>query len=222
MMKPVVIFGLGEFAELAYFYLNHDSDYKVAAFTVDNNYITEDQFYGLPVVAFEEVTAHFSPLHFDMFIAIGYSDLNAVRTKKYIEAKQKGYNLISYISSKTITWPGLITGENCFLMENNTIQPFVQIGNNVIICSGNLISHHVQIGDNCFISSHVIISGGVKIGDNCFIGINSTIREHIKVAKNCIIGAGSLILKDTQENGGYLESATKLCGVNVKKLRHML
>ena len=35
-----------------------------------------------------------------MFVAVSYSAVNKVRADKYAEAKQKGYELISYVNSK--------------------------------------------------------------------------------------------------------------------------
>ena len=39
----------------------------------------------------------------------------------------------SYISTKSATWPDLTVGSNCFILENQTIQPTVVIGNNVVL-----------------------------------------------------------------------------------------
>ena len=208
-MKSVVIFGAGDIAEIAWFYLTHDSDYEVAAFTVDEAYLTTEDFCGLPVVPFEKVEKLYPPEEFGMLVAISYAKVNTVRESKCLEAKNKGYYLISYVSSKATTWPNLSLGENCFILEDNTIQPFVKIGNNVTLWSGNHIGHHAQIGDNCFITSHVVISGGVKVGDNCFIGVNSTIRDHVSIAKSCVIAAAALILEDTQESGVYISKSNK-------------
>jgi sugar O-acyltransferase (sialic acid O-acetyltransferase NeuD family) len=220
-MKPIIIFGAGDIAQVAHFYLTHDSEYEVVAFTVDRDYLSTTEFCNLPVVPFEEINKLYSPKYFDMLVAISYAKVNTIRAKKCEEAKSKGYELISYVSSKATTWPGLSIGENCFIFEDNTIQPFVKIGNNVTMWSGNHIGHHAEIGDNCFISSHVVISGGVKIGDNCFIGVNATIRDHVSIAKNCVIGAGALILKDTQENGVYTMSAAELSKVPSNRLRNI-
>lgn len=202
-MKPLVIFGNSQMAQIAHFYLTHDSDYTVEAFTVDRDYISNSTFCNLPVVAFEEVENFYPPESFSMFIAVGYTRLNQLRTEKYELAKAKGYNLISYVSSRATTWSDLSIGENCFILEDSTIQPFVKIGNNVTLWSGNHIGHHTIIGDNCFIAPHVVVSGGVEIGKNCFIGVNATIRDHVKIGENCIIGAGAVILKDTQPNEVY-------------------
>jgi sugar O-acyltransferase (sialic acid O-acetyltransferase NeuD family) len=218
-MKPVVIFGGGDIAQVAHFYLTHDSEYQVAAFTVDRAYLSDSEFCQLPMVAFEEVETHYPPEHFDMLVAISYAQLNQLRSQKCEEAKQKGYQLISYVSSKATTWPDLSIGENCFIFEDNTIQPFVKIGNNVTIWSGNHIGHHSQIGDNCFITSHVVISGGVKIQENCFIGVNATLRDHITIAPRCIIGAGAVILHDTQEDGVYKASPAELAKVPSSRIK---
>jgi len=218
-MKPLVIFGNSQMAQIAHFYLTHDSDYTVEAFTVDRDYISNSTFCNLPVVAFEEVENFYPPESFSMFIAVGYTRLNQLRTEKYELAKAKGYDLISYISSRATTWSDLSIGENCFILEDNTIQPFVKIGNNVTLWSGNHIGHHAIIGDNCFIASHVVVSGGVEIGKNCFIGVNATIRDHVRISENCIIGAGAVILKDTQANEIYPVASTAPSKVPSYKIR---
>lgn len=221
-MKKLIIFGIGEYAQIAHFYFTHDSEYEVVGFTVDSDYLKRhgsDTFFDLPVVAFEEVERIYSPSEFEMFIAIGFSRLNLARYQKFIEAKQKQYQLASYLSSKATVWPGLMIGENCFILEDNTIQPFVKLGNNIVLWSGNHIGHHAEIANNCFISSHVVISGGVSIGENSFIGVNATIRDHVSIAKNCVIAAGALILKSTAENGIYRGSPAKIAKISSQQLK---
>ena len=34
-MEKIIIFGLGDISQIAYFYLSQNSDYEVVAFTVD-------------------------------------------------------------------------------------------------------------------------------------------------------------------------------------------
>ena len=131
---------------------------------------------------------------------------NRVRENKFNQAKNKGYHLVNYVSSKATVWPDLSIGENCFILEDNTIQPFVTIGDNVTLWSGNHIGHHARINSNCFISSHVVISGGVVIGKNCFLGVNATTNDHISIGDNCIIGSGAIVTKSTSSNGVYVET----------------
>lgn len=209
-MKPIVIFGIGQAAELAYFYFTYDSARRVVAFSVDKQYLKQSEFCDLPLIAFEEIQQYYSPTEYDLFIAIGYTELNDGRTIKYMQAKEKGYQLASYVSSKATVWPGMQVGENCFILEDNTLQPFVRLGNNITLWSGNHIGHHSVIKDNCFVTSHVVISGGVVINENCFLGVNATLRDHIIIAKRNIIAAGSLVLKNTTENGVYAGQPAKL------------
>jgi sugar O-acyltransferase (sialic acid O-acetyltransferase NeuD family) len=218
MKKNLVIFGFGDIAQLAYYYFRTDSNYNVVAFTVDNAYITEHQFCGLPVIPFEDIHNKYPPESNDFFVALSYSKINAVRKEKYLAAKALGYQLASYISSHATVLNESI-GENCFILEDNTLQPFVTIGNNVTLWSGNHIGHHSTIDDHCFIASHVVVSGGVKIAAQCFIGVNATLRDHITIGERSVIGAGTLILADVEIEGVYIGSATERSRVPSSKLR---
>lgn len=219
MKKPLIIFGSGPIAQLAHYYFSSDSDYEVVAFTVDEEYITDRTYCDLPVVTFENITKEFNPEDHALFIALSYSKLNAVRKEKYLIARQLGFRLASYVSSRATVLNDARIGDNCFILEDNTIQPFVTIGSNVTLWSGNHIGHHSTIGDHCFIASHVVVSGGVEVGEQCFIGVNATLRDHIKIGDKCVIGAGALLLANTESEGVYMSSATERSRVPSTKLR---
>jgi sugar O-acyltransferase (sialic acid O-acetyltransferase NeuD family) len=204
--KKIVVFGANDIARLAYFYFKHDSAYEVVAFTVDQEYLTDNTFQGLPLLPFEGIEAIYPPSEYDFFVAVSYIKINRVRAQKYQEAKAKGYQLVSYISSKATVWTEAI-GDNCFIMEDNTLQPFVTIGNNVTLWSGNHIGHDSVIEDHCFISSHVVISGHVMVEPYCFLGVNATLKNKIRIATECVIGAGAVIVKNTEPKGVYIGTA---------------
>lgn len=220
-MKPIVIFGTGPIAEVADFYFAQDAGRSVAAFTVDADYLDASTFCGRPVIAFEDVATRYSPSDYDFFVALSYGKMNRVRQEKCAAVQALGYRLASYVSSRATTWPGLQIGENCLILENNVIQPFVRIGNNVTLWSGNHIGHHASIADHCFVTSHVVISGGVSVGRNCFIGVNSTIRDHVSVGERCLIGAGCLIVQDTEPDGVYTMPAAERSRVPSSRVRHI-
>jgi sugar O-acyltransferase (sialic acid O-acetyltransferase NeuD family) len=219
-MKRAVIFGTTDFAEIAYVYLTEDSPYRVDAFTVHEKYITSSKLLGLDVVPFEEIEDRFPASDYAIFVAIGFKRVNALRTEMYQQCKAKGYEMLSYVSTKVSHVGHLEIGDNTFIFENNVIQPFVKIGNNTILWSGNHIGHHSTIGNNCFIASHAVISGHVTIGDSCFIGVNATFRDGVKVAPGCVIGAGATILKDTVEKGVYRSVNTEPAPVKSDELRN--
>jgi len=219
-MSKVIIFGMRDNAALAHYYLTHDSKDEVVAFTVDKEFLKEDTFLGLPVKDFSRIEDFFPPDEYKMFIPMSPARLNSLRAKKYLEAKEKGYRFISYISSKA-TYYGSEIGENCFIFENNVIQPFSQIGSDVIIWSGNHIGHHSRIEDHCFITSHAVVSGHVEIGAYSFLGVNCTIRNGIKIAKGNVIGAGALITADTKEYEVYPGYGSKASRVPSTKLKDL-
>ena len=161
------------------------------------------------MVPFEDVTNLYSPKTYKMFVAISFTQLNRVRTRLYKQAKNKGYTLVSYVSSKAFVWRNVEVGENCFILENNILQYHVKIGNNVTLWSGNHIGHRTVVHDNCFISSHVTISGFCEVDENCFVGVNSCMAGGVKIAKDCIIGAGAVILKNTFQGLVYVGNPAK-------------
>jgi sugar O-acyltransferase (sialic acid O-acetyltransferase NeuD family) len=203
-MSKLVIFGAGDMARLAHYYFTHDSAHEVSAFTVDEPYRKSDRFLDLPLAPFEEVAKTYPPSDYRMFVALSYARMNTLRAEKYNHAKAAGYQLVSYISSRCSFLTRDPVGENCFILEDNTIQPFVRIGNNVTLWSGNHIGHDSVIRDHVFIASHIVVSGHVEVGEYSFIGVNATLRNSIKIAPRTLIGAGAVIMKDTIEDGVYL------------------
>jgi sugar O-acyltransferase (sialic acid O-acetyltransferase NeuD family) len=199
MSRKLVIFGTAEMAELAHFYFTHDSPYTVAAFTADDDYVESDRFHGLPLVPFSRVAEECPPDDYDMHVALSYMKLNQLRQTKYEQARAAGYQLPSYVCSKAVTWPDLTIGDNCFILENQTIQPTVQIGNNVMIWSGNHLGHGTHIADHTYIASHVVISGHCNIGRRCFFGVNVTVRDFITIGDDCFIAMDASITRDVPD-----------------------
>jgi sugar O-acyltransferase (sialic acid O-acetyltransferase NeuD family) len=218
-MKEVVIFGTGNVARLVHFFLTNDSDFKVAAFTINSAYIKESNYLGLAVTGFESIVETHPPDKYDMFVAIGAQDRNEVRERVYNEVKAKGYKLISYISSKAEYWPDLKFGENVFIIQASSIEPFVEIGNNVALI-GTRVGQNVKIEDNCFIST-ATIGSDVCVGQNAFIGINALINPYIKVGTKSIIGAGSIIVKEVEDYAVYTAPAARKSDVDSRRLRIM-
>ena len=220
-MANIVVFGTGDIAQLAHYYFSKDSDHTVAAFTVNREYAKNSTFIDLPVVAFENVENQYPPDRYRMFIAVSYARVNKVRAEKYYQAREKGYELASYVSSKACVFDTVAIGDNCFILEDNTLQPFAKIGNNVTLWSGNHIGHHSTIGDHCFISSHVVVSGGVVIEPYCFIGVNATLRDHITIARETVIGAACLMLKNTKEGEVYVGTAAEPRSITSDRLKRI-
>ena len=208
-MAKIIIFGTGDIAQIAKYYFDIDSPHEVVAFTVNEAYINQKEFEGLPVVAFENIENEYPSSEFQLFIALSYTNLNKIREQKYNQAKEKGYSLVSYISSKCSYMSQFPCGDNCFIFEDNTIQPFVKIGDNVTLWSGNHIGHHSTIESHNFISSHVVISGHCLIGRNSFLGVNATLHNNVVIGPENILAAGAIVSKSTGEKELWLPARSQ-------------
>lgn len=209
--RPVVVFGAGDFARVAAHYLAVDSPHEVVAFCVHAQYVPAGaRLNGLPVVALEQLAQTHPPAEYAVFVAIGFSRLNAARAEIVERLRGLGYELVSYCNSRAMRWDDTPLRDNTFVFEANVIQPFVTLGENVILWSGNHVGHDVTIGDHVFVASHAVISGNVTIGDHCFIGVNATIRDGITIAPRCIVGAGAVIMRDTEEGDVFAVPNTRV------------
>jgi sugar O-acyltransferase (sialic acid O-acetyltransferase NeuD family) len=198
-MARVIIFGIQDFASLAHFYLRHDSQHEVAAFTVTRDYLPADPvFEGKPVAPFDELETHYPPHDYHLLVPMSSRRMNRSREEIYQRAKERGYRFISYISSRATVFPDTTVGENCFILEDNTIQPFTRIGDNVILWSGNHIGHHSVIGNHVMFTSHVVLSGHCTVEPYAFVGVNATIRNGVRVGEGTLVGMGSCIQRDTE------------------------
>lgn len=206
--KKIIIIGASSNSKLARFYFDRDTEYQVVAYAIEKQYIKETQFDHLPVVALEDLEKNYPPSQYAAFVAVGYSNMNAVREKLYQITKEKGYTLPNYISPRCNFLTAEPMGDNNLILEDNTIQPFVQIGSNNVFWSGNHIGHDVKIGNHNFISSHVVVSGFTKIENNCFLGVNATLRDAITIKSFSLLAAGAVIMEDTEEYGVYVPPKT--------------
>lgn len=207
----VILFGNGKITEVAYNYLKIDTDYNVVAFCIHDEYLNENSksFDNLPLIKFSEVEVLYPPDKYLFFAPFSGTNMNKLREKIYNQIKEKNYKFISYISSKANIFTQEI-GENCFILEDNTIQFGVKIGNNCVIWSGNHIGHHSTIEDHVFLTSHIVISGSSLIGKYSYIGVNASLRDSLIVAPNTLIGMGSVMTKDSEEYGVYVGNPGKM------------
>lgn len=218
-MAKVIIFGIEDFARLANFYLTHDSNHEVVAFSVTEDFMPKEKtLEGLPVVALEEVEKIYSPSEFHFFVPMSHRKMNMLRKSVYEQVKAKGYELISYVSSKATVFAGAQIGDNCFILEDNTIQPFTIIGNNIVMWSGNHIGHHGVIHDHVLFTSHVVLSGRCVVDSFCFFGVNSTIRDGLHIAEGTLVAMSASITQDTEPWGVYKGIPAKKSSVSSKDL----
>jgi sugar O-acyltransferase (sialic acid O-acetyltransferase NeuD family) len=221
-MEKVVLFGNTPWSEIVYYYLTQDSAYEVVAFSVDEAYIKEQTFCGLPLVPFEKVEDIYPPSEYKMMLTVLVKDINKVRARKFAQAKEKGYTLISYISSRATVWPDLVIGENCFIGEDTLCRPRLKIGNDVIVMGGSYLGHHAEIKDHCFLSGRVSLLGAAVIEPYCTLGPNAVVLDTITVATECVIGAGCVIRTNTKPKQVFRAVSPELLPIPSDKMSGLL
>lgn len=208
-MKPIILFGTGKIAEVLLYFFTHHSDRKIVACTADRDHMPGTEWQGLPVIPFEEIARSHPPETHDMFIAIGYQEMNTFREERCAQARRLGYTLASYVHPDSGLPSDCVHGDNCFIMNQAHIHPRVRLGNNVFVWSGAMIGHHSSIGDNCWLTSCANVSGVVTMGKNCFLAVNATVAHGIEIGDECFIGANALVTKNAQPGAVYLVENTK-------------
>jgi sugar O-acyltransferase (sialic acid O-acetyltransferase NeuD family) len=212
----VVIFGVGKIAQVIYAYSqDRDTNFQVAGFCVDADYKKVDEMFGLPVVRWDDVTLRFPPKRYKMLVAIGYHQMNRVRAEKCSQALAAGYKLTNFVHSKAYVSSMAVIGDNCIVLDNVSVEPFVEIGDNVCLYSNATVAHHAKIGKNCWVASGTVIGGNSTVSRNCFLGINSTIGHNMTIGEENFIGAGTVVTKCTGAKEVHIQPDTPNYRLNV-------
>lgn len=209
-MSKVVIFGSGGWAQYLHYLLTLDSEHEVVGFTVDPEYVREPTLLGLPVVGFDRVDQVFPPAEHRMLVGVSYQRLNQLRREKYQQAKARGYQFISYVSSRAMAVPDLVLGENCLVLEGAIIQPFVTIGDDVTVCAAAVVGHHTVIKDHAFVAPGAVLLGLVTVGENCLVGARATLHQGIELGQDCMVGMGVTLAQGAPAGSVYVSHTAEL------------
>jgi sugar O-acyltransferase (sialic acid O-acetyltransferase NeuD family) len=193
-MSDIVIFGAGQIAEVATAYIDRHGPDRVVGFTVDRSHAKSETLHGRPIIPWEDLERRFPPGSVKLLGPLSYQRLNDFRRERHLEGKSRGYGFASFIHPQSHVYAEAI-GENCFILENNVIQPFARIGDGVIIWSGSHIGHHAVVEDFCFLSSQVGLGGGAHIGAGSFLAGKAGVESGVAIGAACFIGTGAIVRK---------------------------
>jgi sugar O-acyltransferase (sialic acid O-acetyltransferase NeuD family) len=198
-MQEVIVFGAGKIAEVVHDYLTKDSGYRIAAFCVDAAFRNEDNFLGLPLISFEDAPCLFAPDRFQMMMALGYHDCNALRSRKSAEARKLGYRFATYINSRAWVANSATLGEGCIVLDHVSVEPKAQIGCNAMLWSGAVVGHHARLGDHVWMAASSIVGGGASLGEGSFLGLGAIVGHEVTLGQRCLVGANSFVGKDATD-----------------------
>jgi len=203
-MQKIILIGNEIFADILYGYLKYDSRYKVVAFSVDSDYIKEEEKFNLPVIDLNKLKDLYPASEHNVVMAVGYKKINQVRSDLFDRAKKMGYEIQTYIHPQSFIFNDDMIGEGSVILSGTTIEPYVKIGENSVIWANCVVGHHSQIENHCWVASGTVLAGQTKIGNNCFLGVNATVSNQVTLGEFNIIGSNCAVHKNTQNNEVYL------------------
>lgn len=195
-MSRVVLFGAGRGAAVAHRFLSGDSDHEIVGFAVDADKRRADSHRGLPLIDFEDAPRRYPPDDFRMMILLGYQEMNGLRRRKFEAAKAMGYTLESYVASDIFRVEPISVGENCFILDNQSISLDVSIGDDVVMWSSNHVGDMTRIEDHAWITSKVAIAANVAVGAGAFLGIGAAVANGVRIGEEAFVGAGLAVAAD--------------------------
>lgn len=209
-MKPIVIFGIGKISEVAASYLLEHGAQELAAFTADREFIGPAPVEGLPVVPFDEVVSQYPPDRHDMFVAIGYQEMNDLRAARVEQVRKLGYGLTSIVHPRASVSKDAHIGQNCLVLPFASILPRTTIADNVFIWNSVVIGHHSFIDENTWIASGTNLMGTISVGRNCFIGATVTVGHDVQIGDRCFLGAATLITRNLPNGKVVVEKSSEV------------
>jgi sugar O-acyltransferase (sialic acid O-acetyltransferase NeuD family) len=220
--QRILIFGTGTGADTARRYIERDTPHRVVGYIVDREFLREPICNGCPVVAVDEALAAFSSDDVLAFVPLGSGRMNMLRAEKYQLLKSLGYRFFSYVHASNRLDGHCEIGENCFILENQSVNFDAAIGNNVVIWSGCQIGDRSRIDDHAFLAAHVVLNGDVRVGEYAYLGSNCNISNEVRIGRQSFIGANALITQNTEEHAVHVVEATPAAGIDSLRFVRLL
>lgn len=211
-MKKVIIYGNTVLSQMIYCDSISGCDFQIAAFAVDQEYLHQETFCGLPQIDIEIAQELYPPDEFDMLAVLGGYSCIRNRSLFFNRAKSLGYLLRNYMSNTADISLPVSMGENNIIMGGAHVGCNGQMGNN------NLIRQNVYLGHDFVMGDHNVIGPGCNIGghstfkNHCYVCISSTLIDNIVLEEETLIGAGSVVIHSTEAFSKNVGNPARILG----------
>ena len=208
-MKPVIVFGTGDFADIVSFILEEKLGLSIAAYAVHERFRQEDSYRGRPLVALEECQRRFPPASVDAVLAIIGKKMFTQREAVFSDFVKMGYRIRNVIDPRASLDTDRI-GQGNIILAGASIEAHCSIGDGNILWQNVVLPHHNQIGNFNNLAPSVSFSGYSCAGDHCFIGNNVCVKNKVRIPDWCFIGAGAYVSMQLQEGDMVVPEKSKL------------
>jgi sugar O-acyltransferase (sialic acid O-acetyltransferase NeuD family) len=209
-MKQVILAGNATLAEIIHAYLSRDPRYRVAAATVDDEYVDNATLTRCESVPLSRIKVAFPPDSHTVIMAVGYSNVNRVRESLFLRLKGMGYAMETYVHPDARVYTEHPIGEGSLIFPGVVIEPHARVGMNCVVYCNTVVAHHSSIGDHCWIAPGAIIAGQTAVGRNTFVGANATVVNAIAVGECNTVGSAAFITRSTKPDAVHLAHPAEL------------
>ncbi len=197
MANKAFLFGAGSLAKVLLYYLRQEGR-EPEAFVVDDAYFRESVFCGLQVVPFSRAQDLLPPEEYNVYVAIGYGNMNTGRKNAITRMRSMGYKTPNYVHPSVLNASSAM-GIGNLLFPGVVLDAYVEIGDGNILYPSVFVAHDCVIGDFNFFAPRVALAGDITVGNCCFFGLNCSVKNGLKIANDCLIGAGAYAAADLAE-----------------------
>ena len=215
--KPVVIFGSGMISRVATEIFEDRQNIKVLGYAVHKKYIRDHEWLDKPVFEFESLKTRFDPQEINVFVAVGYQNMNGIRESICNQFTDMNFKLVNCVDPSVYVPKSINIGHNNLIMAGVTFQSNTKIGNNNFFWSSSTIGHDSIIQNNNWFTSATKVAGKTTIKNNNFFGIGSTVTDNVNIGDNCLIGAGCFVSKSLEDNQVIIKPSDKVYRLNTER-----
>lgn len=201
MNKPVIFFGVGDFAKMLYVQSKDIKHLNVVAFMADDEYCLHTEFCGLPIWKSSTIDSKMVE-QYDFLICVGYKKMRN-RQIIYDKLLKQGCQFINFIHPTVTILPEVQMGTNNIFLSNVTVENNAQIGNNNIFWSQTIVGHNIWIGNHNFFAANVTLAGNCVIGNLCFLGVSAFTLNGLTIEDETYLVAGSGLFTNTKKAAKY-------------------
>ena len=183
---------------------------------VDSEFVGTGIWNDLPVISTDEYLKS-GDLSADSFVvAIGYTEANSLRRKKFEVLRESGAKPLSliheksHISAKSSIEQGVVIFPQV-VVENHAT---VEVGS--ILWSNSVIGHESRVSQFCFLAASVTVAGAAIVEEQCTLGVGALVGNHVRIGRGSIIGAGAIVTKHVGNESVVINPSSPILGLPPK------
>jgi sugar O-acyltransferase (sialic acid O-acetyltransferase NeuD family) len=168
--------------------------FEIAGFIDDDPARCSDRIWGLPVLAWEHVSAGSSASR-DAVIVLGIGD-NRAREVCRARIAERGMSAATLVHPSAVVAPSARLGVGVVVMALAAVNPDAVVGDGVILNTGCVVEHDCRLGSFSHLSPNSALGGEVRIGDRTHLGLGAVVLPGVTVGADVRVGAGAVVHRD--------------------------